>query len=386
MAKNSPYAAFGPIYDVVTASERWPAALDAVTIATGARVAAMFVSETASALQSPFNLTAVSPSYRSFAESRQAQRTLETYAHYAAADRRKMLESPVQSLVWDTDLAGTGDDGGSRPDHVYLRAAVGLGRMVGIRLNADSAWFDMLWLGYHHGDETATAQARRSLPILAPHLAKAVQTGRTFAALRARYQAVLSVLDRVQVGLAIALESGELILRNAEADRILGLDDGVTLDAGNRLIGRDPDLAAQALAAIREASLTADGLADRPEMLMTAARPSGLHPFLVEMTPIAESDGGFGHALRGALITLIDPTNEPSIDVSRFALVYGLTGAESEVCRLMLRGLTGPAIAAMRSTSPETIKSQTSAVLSKTGCRSRADLARLAVRIAPPID
>jgi len=44
-------------------------------------------------------------------------------------------------------------------------------------------------------------------------MTKSVEIGRTFSQLKSRYASVLNALDRVRVGLAIALPSGEILLR-----------------------------------------------------------------------------------------------------------------------------------------------------------------------------
>ena len=209
--------------------------------------------------------------------------------------------------------------------------------------------------------------------------------GRAFSRLRARYAAVLAVLDKVHVGLAVANASGELIVWNAEADRILGLGDGVALTRDHRIHCRDPDQTGLLHARIREAARTAGGEADRSESLFAVPRPSGSHPFLIEVAPVTDSAGEIEPRLTGAVITLIDPDNTANLDIERFAELHGLTGAETAVCGLMVNGLTGPAIAEMRSTSLETAKTQMSAVLAKTGVARRSELIRLVVRTLPPV-
>jgi hypothetical protein len=67
---------------------------------------------------------------------------------------------------------------------------------------------------------------RNTLHLL-PHITKAVEIGRTFSQLKSRYSAVLTALDRVKVGLAIALPSGDVIVENEEAQRILSLKGGL---------------------------------------------------------------------------------------------------------------------------------------------------------------
>lgn len=136
---------------------------------------------------------------------------------------------------------------------------------------------------------------------------------------------------------------------------------------------------------LRDAALTAGGEAARHEVLAVVRRPSGAEPLLVEVAPLGDSAGKIGAALAGALVTLIDPENAPSFDITRFAALHGLTVAEADVCTYMVRGLTGRAIAERRRTSLQTVKSQMSSGLAKAGAARRSELIRLVVRTLPPI-
>ena len=382
MLRRRLYSALGPIYDAATDLGRWLGALDALTEAVGGHATALLVIEKEDV---PYQPSAMSSRYRNWILHGEGQYYLDYLKHYEAFDFETVRRIPVGELLHDINMGTEREVIDQRPDYVFLRETVGVRRRIGVRLHENKAWFDMVAIGFHKRHVLAPASAFKLIPPLVPHLAKTVELWRAFSILRSRYQAVLAVLDRVQVGLAIALPSGELIVRNAEAECILGLGDGLALTPNNRLIGRDPDLAPKIAAAILAASQTARGEADCPETQMASARPSGAHPFLIEVAPLADSAGELGHELPGAVITLIDPAVAPDLDLKRFSRLYALTRAEAEVCALMVQGLTGPTIAEMRNTSPETAKSQMSAVLAKTGTRRRADLIRLVVRTLPPI-
>jgi DNA-binding CsgD family transcriptional regulator len=384
MSRRDVFAALGPIYDAATDSGRWLGALDALNEAVGGHATALLVRERDDPLV-PYEVSAMSSRYKAWFDSGRADHYFTHLHHHEAFDFETVKRIPVHELLHDINMGTEREVIDHRPDYVHLREEVGVRRRIGVRLNENKAWFDMVAIGFHQRHLLAPASAFELIPPLVPHLTKVVQPWRAFTILRSRYQAVLAVLDRVHVGLAIALASGELIVRNAEAERILGLGDGLMLSAGNRLIGRDPVLAPRVAAAILEASNTARGEGDRPESLMVCQRPSGLHSFLIEVAPLADSAGELGHELRGAVVTLIDPAAAPDIDLKRFARLHKLTRAEAEVCTLMVQGLTGATIAEMRDTSLETVRSQMAAVLAKTGTHRRADLIRLAVRTLPPV-
>lgn len=374
------YAALGPIYDAAMDESRWCEALDAVTTASEGVAAALLVVERG---DNPYNVRALGGAYGTSPPDR-IRHYVEHLAHLEAAEWQALAQQRARQLFLDTEVteAAVLD---RRADYRYLRDLVGMGRRVGARLNESPAWYDAVTVAYHARHQAIPAQSLARIGPLLPHLAKAVEMGRAFSRLRACYAAVLAVLDKVHVGLAIAGASGEVIVRNSEAERILGLGDGMVLGRDRRILCRDPDQTALLAACIGEAARTARGEADRPESLIAVPRPSGARPFLLEVAPVSDSAGELEANLSGALVTLIDPEHTPRLDIARFACLYGLTAAESEVCAHMVRGLTGPAIAELRSTKLETVKSQMAAVLAKTGVARRSELIRLVVRTLPPI-
>jgi DNA-binding CsgD family transcriptional regulator len=272
-----------------------------------------------------------------------------------------------------------------RADYVFNREKLGIGRRVALRLNAIPAWYDAAIFAFGVDHLDIPQAALDGLRPLLPHLAKAVEVGRAFAMLRARYQAALAALDRMGVGLAIALPSGELIVHNAEAARIFSRGDGLCRGRDGHLRCRRRDQLERIELAIREAAGTLRGIADRPEALEVVDRPSGLHAFLVEVTPLADSGGEIERCLAGALVTIIDPDNVQAISVRRFAALSRLTPAEAEVCELIVQGASGAEIAERRGTTPETAKTQIRAIMAKTGGRGRGDLIRLVLRTIPPV-
>lgn len=192
-----------------------------------------------------------------------------------------------------------------------------------------------------------------------------------------RRHGALAALDHVLVGLAVALPSDELIVRSAEAERILSERDGLSLGRDGRLTCRDPDQRREIDCAIHQAAATLRGAANCPESLHLIERRSAAHAYLVEVVPLADRDGEVESALEGALITIVDPDNVPPTSVTRFAQLHRLTPAETEVCALLVNGATREEIADHRGTSPETTKQQIKSLMRKCDARQRGQLIRL---------
>jgi len=60
-------------------------------------------------------------------------------------------------------------------------------------------------------------------------VAKSIELGRAFDLLRSSYQAVLTSLDYVDIGMGIAFADGTIVVHNEEAARILDMQDGIGL-------------------------------------------------------------------------------------------------------------------------------------------------------------
>lgn len=369
------------IYDAVTDPARWRETLDEVARGVGAAGGGLYVRRLDGP---PYDFMALSPVY----DPMPVEEYMARHAHHEAAQWSYLSGRPPLELVLDDQAGVPRQVLDARSDYVLNRQYCGIGRRVAMRLNAIPAWHDAAIFAFdqRHGEIPAASLA--ALRPLLPHLAKSVEVGRAFALLRARYKAALAALDRVQVGLAIALASGEVIVHNAEAARIFACADGLGLGRDGRFLSRDPGKRDALEAAIAAAARVAEGqggAAERPEWLELIERPSGRHPLLAEVVPLVDSGLELDRDLAGALVTIVDPDNLPPASARRFARLHRLTPAEVEVCELLVEGASGPEIAERRATSPGTVKTQIRAIIEKTGARSRGELIRLALRALPPV-
>lgn len=382
MLSRRGYEALSLIYDAATDLGRWRRALDAAVLATDAKAAALVIRQPRSGAR---NLFLMSTPYLDFSRTLSGTYYGLWLGRLQEADWSYLAEQAPLRPCPDTETGAQAEVLDTRADYAFLRRKVGIGRRLGLRLNEDRLWFDAISFGFPGEVEAVPARASAEAALLAPHLSKAVELGRTFALLKARFAATLAALDSVQVGLVVALPGGAGVVRNAEARRIFDLSDGIGLGRDGRLACHDADLDAELKAIVSAACATAQGEDTASEGLMAVPRPSGADPFLVDVAPLADSSSEIERDLVGALVTIVDPTAIPDTDLRRFSTLYGLTSAETEVCALVLEGLTDRDIAERRSTAPVTVKNQVAAILSKTGAARRAGLIRLVLRTHPPV-
>ncbi|MEM9552575.1 MAG: LuxR C-terminal-related transcriptional regulator, partial [Pseudomonadota bacterium] len=381
MLERDAYTALTHIYDTALHLGRWRRALDAVADVADARAIALRLRRSD---PEDADLTLMNTTYLKFSRSFWGVYYGVRLSGLQEPDWAFLDRQAPQVLVRDTQM---GIDAGSldaRADYALLRRRLDVRRRVGVRLNADKVWFDAMSVAFPNGRDDVPEDAMRVLTPLLPHLSKAAEIGRTFRQLKQRYKALLGALDHVHVGLALALPSGEVIVSNAEAQRIFDLRDGVAKGPDGRLICTDGDQTAALGARVSEAAQTAKGEADQAEMLMALPRRSGGAPFLLDIAPLRDSVAELDRNLQGALITLIDPDRVPYLRLERFVKLYGLTPAEAEVCQLIVEGCQVDEIGERRNTSSVTAKNQINAVLAKTGVSKRTDLIRLVIRVLPP--
>jgi DNA-binding NarL/FixJ family response regulator len=382
MLNEESFKALGHIYDAAIHPGKWRRALDATVTATGGKAAAMIIRS--DGVESR-DLTLMNSDYLKFSRSAWGVYYGLRLRHLQEPDWMYLSDQPQHRLIPDTDIGIPKERLDARRDYAMLRKRVGISRRLGVRLNSDRIWLDALSLSFDTATPQVPPSAQATIQPLLPHLSKAVEIGRTFAKLRQRYKAALAALDRVRVGLAIALPTGEIIARNSEFDRITEAGDGVRTRSDGRLSTRDGAQDAQIAAHIAEAAGTARGEAQVPERLMSLARPSDQTPFLLDIAPLSDPNAEIETDLSGALLTLIDPDHVPYLRLSRFAMLYKLTNAETEVLEWIVKGATVAEIAERRSTSPVTAKNQIKAILDKSGVGRRTELIRLIIRVLPPV-
>jgi len=380
---DNPFQACGPIYDAAVDSERWRTALDAVLRPVGAKSAALLVTE----LQGvkPYSVNYLSGVYHTPTGARDVQYYVENLAPLEADAWNLMRTMPKHRFGIDAEIWPDLEKVRTRADFRFLEERFGVFRRVGVRLNDNRCWFDSMTLQYDAALTTIPNGSLETAQLLLPHLAKAIELGRSFSLLKMRYKAVLSALDHVEIGMCIALGRGEVIVANREAERIFDLDDGIRLARDQSFLCRDADLGRSVMEAIGMAAETIRGENNLAEVVLAVPRLSGKHPFLIEIVPLRDHAGEVEASLEGALITLIDPGNPKPFSTARLVEAYGLTRAEADVCRYLVDGWTNVRIAHERAVRIDTIKTQITSILQKTGTRRRSELIRLALKSSPPI-
>ncbi len=103
------------------------------------------------------------------------------------------------------------------------------------------SWRDTLVVHFDEKLDHIPVRSVRDIQLILPHVAKSVELARAFEKLKEQYQAVLSALDHVEIGLCVAQQGGAIVVKNAEADRILTEHDGIRLSDNGKLFIHDSE-------------------------------------------------------------------------------------------------------------------------------------------------
>lgn len=363
------------IYDTVVNVSSWQSTLDEFSHHCGASSAALFFGDhtfpeiSKRVLGSRFNdLDEQTYTAQFGAEEMEAYNVVRTH--------------PVQT--WVHDEVGFRSPPGQIPSTLFQREAFGLDRRTACQLNETPIWYDGVSVHYEHGRDIMTKEENDVSRLFLPHLAKAVEISRPFALLQNRYQAVLSVLDFLQIGLSITNRNGEVIIKNREMNNILNMDNGVNLSKNNKLSFMAPEHKAELEAHIEAAVEASDR--SKSDSFMIVPKRDGGQQWLLECFPLTNLCGDIDGQFKGAAIFVTDPDREDLISTKGLDALFQLTRAESEICNLLAKGKRIEEIADIRNVSPGTVRGQVKDIFGKTSVSSQSELVRLALKVNLPIE
>ena len=330
------------------------------------------------------DLQLLSSGYLNFSKTPAGVYYAMRYSRLQNPDWDFLSRCELHQPIWDVEAGYLAEELDRRGDYRYLRKRLDVGRRLGVRLNPDRLWFDAISIGYRAHDNLPDHMRAKMLGPILPHLAKAAEMSRIFLALKRRHSAALLALDHVNLPIWVLDKGGQIILSNQRAIELAEKEDGVSVNRKGYLECWDSVQTKELATAINEVCSTSEGSGKVSERLLKLKRKSGRLDLLADVAPIKDAGNELSEPDAGALLTIIDPDSLPSVGFTRFARVYELTRAETEVCELAFSGLTLDEIAEQRETSPATAKNQMAQILGKTETHRRSDLVRLILKTHPP--
>jgi DNA-binding CsgD family transcriptional regulator/PAS domain-containing protein len=215
------------------------------------------------------------------------------------------------------------------------------------------------------------------LDLLAPHLSQAYQIHRRLRSDDQYRQAATEVIDRLPTGVIFVDESGKVVTSNRAAQRIIALNDGLTIREGTpyaTVSGGNTSFEELLVRALRPPAAS-----DSRSQVLSINRPSGRRAFptIIEHLQTAELVANSLDAVAAIFVT--DPEYQHEGMQNHFANLYGLTAAETKLSLLLSEGKTLEEAAAQRGVTLHTAHNQLGRVFSKTSTSCEEDLVRLIV-------
>jgi DNA-binding CsgD family transcriptional regulator len=210
---------------------------------------------------------------------------------------------------------------------------------------------------------------------LVPHLARAFRCYRRFGGARHERQALAEVMNRLPVGVMLLDRDRRPVVSNRSANRIIALDDGLSLTDGSFRAANRRDHAV--LCGLLDEAIAKTGNGTSCDRVMTAARPSGRRAFPIIVAPLLEGEPGAAAEDAVASILIGDPDEGQSITPEIFRSGYDLTPAEAELVKLLADGYSLEDAAQQRGVTLNTVRTQLKRVFAKTDTNRQGDLIRL---------
>jgi DNA-binding CsgD family transcriptional regulator len=266
-----------------------------------------------------------------------------------------------------------------------ITSEMGLHRRSLAALNKKGPWLDGLFGQHANADEAAAILSEPRMDFILPILAHSLTLGRTLDALKSKFNASLSVLDALGIGVFLVSAKGEIMQHNQEAKVILAQNDGLRMTLSKRLYLTESEDSAELDRMITDAKRLLDGEVTSTNGLLNVSRPSGAFDFLLSVHALTDSQAELENGLKCAFVTVIDPARKDVLTADGIEALCDLTFSETEVVKLVIQGLRPAEVAARRSVSVNTVKTQIKSILHKTRCSNQSDIIRVAAATRIPI-
>jgi DNA-binding CsgD family transcriptional regulator len=253
-------------------------------------------------------------------------------------------------------------------------------------ISTHGVWSDYLSLNRLSKYGPYTIDERSDLKILLPHLSRAAELHRWITKLESIHGAVLSVLDKLLVGLVILDDAQRVVVFNHMSSKIAEISGAFSTDRDGRLRLYDQDKKTLLDKILRTTADTATkgGKSDGKQLVLKKRCGSG--NILFEIMPIRDDGISDREGIRGTVIVIIDPDQSQALSADALKTIFNFTSSETQIVKALINGLSVNEIAEERKTKTNTVREQLKSVFSKSGSKNQLDLFRKATLANPPIE
>lgn len=306
---------------------------------------------------------------------------LANYSHHEVKHVELTLNAPVGKLVSDPDFDDY-DKIIQRQDVSFAISNLNIFHRVGIRLNNEQAYADIIALQLR-ADRRDNLNDEDVAPLLpyVPHLAQAISMGRIFDAIRLRYQAVLPMLDRVNVGMVLMRSDGAIVVANTYARDIIDGSARLKTTKNGYLEATDSLMNVYFKSRLEALHSPTD---QAEKYVIRLGDDADNSDVVLELSPLVDADADISAGFQGVMAILVDPNRPFLASHESISTVFSLTKAESAVAHLIANGSNYNVVAEQRGVSRETIKTQAGRLMRKMNVTTRAGVIRKLMTLGIP--
>ena len=266
-----------------------------------------------------------------------------------------------------------------------LTSKMGVNIRLGATLNKSGPWIDTLFCQLTNTNAATALLSDSRMEYILPVLANSVSLSRTLNALKTKYNAILSVLDMLGVGVFLVSTEGDIIEHNLEASIILEQKDGLAITKSKRFSVRNAQQETCLEAMISQANGLFKGEIGSLSDLLNISRPSGAFDYLISVTALVDSQAELEKGFNCSFVMVIDPARKSILSADGISALCDLTHSETAIVKLMIEGCRPAEVAERRNVSSNTVKTQIKSIFSKTRCSSQSDIIRIAAATQMPM-
>lgn len=210
-----------------------------------------------------------------------------------------------------------------------------------------------------------------------PHINRAVELYMKMGAVNREDTPERAALNHVQQGILIFDASFKVMFKNRTADTIISANNGLSLNDDGLLNFREREFSREFVMSLSSAvRASLEGLNQSDVVLCYA---QGKQNLTIVVSPLTTTsfELGEGGNRGGAMISLYDWANRPSVSPELLQRFFGLSRAESRVSACLLSGCSLADIAEQLNRSRETVKSHLQSVYRKTQTSRQGELVAL---------
>ncbi len=372
------------VYEASLEPQRWPQALKCAVDWLGASRALLFTPRAAMDAEGFFYSQGVSPEEMTIWNSRYVGQDFWTSR---VTERGLAFEG---NIFRDCDLSTRAELLASDYYREHLmRMDIGW-LLTGIILARPDANLPIVVLSTYRGvqaTEGFDGTACERMALLLPHLSRALAVMLRLRQAEHKAAAAANVLDALSCGVALLDRQGRVVHANRRAASIWRASNGLERSVQGDIVVSDHASRQAWKAALRATLNESEPVAHFSEAL-SVRRASGEGSYLLQLSRLPANGSRLGAvAGEASVIVFITDSDQPAEPEAGVLMrLYGLSPAEARTARALAGGARLTAVAEELGLSINTLKSQLKQIYVKSGCGSRAELARLLLSVAVVAD